>query len=195
MSKFLDHKRRDKRRDSDSDSECEREREEMEMKLFKKFKKMLLCDHELMVAGSNAYANIYNTEAQAIPVNGILTFEFNETLVNFDHLPNTGELVVKSDGIYYGTFYLNVNDPSQWSLFVNGIPQTAATVGTNAGATNFTTFHIVELHAGDVLTTRNYISPKDVILTTNAGGTGAIAGTNAEIIFIKIAPLPRCQKP
>jgi hypothetical protein len=182
MSKTYD--RRDKRHDED-DSDSDDERIE---RLYRKFKKMMICDPELMVCGAECYADIYNTADQLLPQNSSITYEFNDLMAQIEHTPLTGTVTVKKGGIYFILVIVNVNDPAQWTLFVNGVPTAASAAGVNAGATQCSLEHLKALNAGDVLTVNNYLSPKEVSLTVNAGGDGSIASTNAEIILFRIAP-------
>lgn len=187
----------ERRHDSDSDSDEKREERKME-RLYKKMKKMMLCDPELMVTGAETYCDIYNTAAQEIAMGGTVTMEFNDSLVHFEHLPNAGEIIVKKNGIYVVLLSLNINDPTQWTIYVNGIPHAASTAGTNGGAVVFNTHHIMALAMGDIVTVRNYSSPKATTLTVNAGGDGAVGSTNVEFVMYKIAPycppMPKQQK-
>lgn len=183
--------------DSDSDSDGKREDRKME-KLYKKMKKMMMCDPELMVTGAETYADIYNTATQSIAMGGTVTMEFNDSLVHFEHVPNTGDVIVKKNGVYLVLLSLNINDPTQWTIYVNGIPHVPSTAGTNGGAVVFNTYHIMALACGDIVTVRNYSSPKATTLTVNAGGDGSVGSTNAELVFVKIAPycppMPKPQK-
>jgi hypothetical protein len=183
MSRLYDRREERKCHEDEYDSDEER----ME-RLYRKFKKMMICDPELMVQGSEYYADIYNTAPQTVAIDGSVTFEFNDMLSHVEHAPLTSAITIKKSGIYFIFTILNVNDPSQWTLFINGVPATASTAGTNAGATQFQLEHIRALNCGDVLTINNYSSVKEVGLTSNAGGDGTIESTNAEIILFRIAP-------
>lgn len=146
MSKNPEHRKKER---YESDSEDEKFEE---MRMYKKFKKMLLCDPELMLTGIDVIADVYNTAAQTIPVGGIITYEYNDTLLNVDHVPNTGEIVLKKDGLFMIQFAVNTTDPCQFTLFVNGIPHAASTTGINTGATQFFSVHLLALKVGDILT-------------------------------------------
>jgi len=158
-------------------------------------KKLMLCDPELMVSGAECYADIYNTVIETIPISSNVTFEFNNALAQAEHLPNASDLVIKKSGIYLLLNILNVNDPSQWSVFINGIPNAVTTTGLNSGASQTTRTCIVALNCGDVITVRNHVSPKESTLTVNAGGDGTNASVNAHVIVVRIAPYTCPQRP
>jgi len=182
MSKNTEHKGH--RDGDDSDSDYDRR----DLKLYKRMKKLMLCDPELMVTGSECYADIYNTALETIAIDSNVTFEYNNALAQAEHIPNTSDLVIKKSGIYMVLNILNVDDPSQWTIYINGISNAATTTGLNSGATQSTRASILALNCGDIVTIRNHISPKDVALTVNAGGDGTVASVNAHIILVRIAP-------
>jgi len=183
MSRAYDRKER-RRYSDDSDSEDDSRFERM----YCRMKKMMLRDPELMVTGAEAYADVFNTVAQTLPIGGKVTFEFNDTLSHVEHVPSSGDILIKKSGIYLIISSLNLNDPSQWTLFINDVPHASSTVGTNIAASELTLGHIKALNAGDIVSLRNYMSPKDTSLSVNAGGDGTVGSTNAEMVLIRIAP-------
>ena len=191
MSRYNEHKKKERKSDSESDSDCENEEFS---RLYRRIKHKMLCDPELMVGGTDAYADIYNTVTETLPIGSAVTFEFNDTLIGFEHVPSSSEIVACVPGLYFAIYDLCVTDPSQWTLFLNGIPHTSSTQGINTGSVELTSIHTLELNKGDVIDIRNYSSPKGTSLSINVGGDGTIASTNAEIIIFKVAPLCRLLK-
>jgi len=148
----------------------------------------MLCDPDLMVTGSECYADVYNTVPETLAVEAPVTFEYNNMLSQVEHVPNSSDIIIKKSGIYLLINVLNVNDPSQWALFINGIHSSYTTTGLNSGATQSTRMAITPLNCGDVISVRNHVSPKEATLTENAGGDGTHSSVNARVIAVRIAP-------
>jgi hypothetical protein len=183
MSKNIERRDRYHDSDSDSDSECRRD-----LKLYKRMKRLMLNDPELMVTGAECYADVYNTTPQTLAIDESVTFEFNNALAQVEHLPNSSDITIKKSGIYLLINILNVNDPSQWAIYVNDHHAPYTTTGVNAGAVQSTRMAIVPMNCGDVVSVKNHVSPKEASLTENAGGDGTHSSVNARVIAVRIAP-------
>jgi hypothetical protein len=183
MSKNTERRDRYHDSDSDSDSDCRRD-----LKLYKRMKKLMMNDPELMVTGAECYADVYNTVPETLAIEESVKFEFNNALAQVEHLPNSSDITIKKSGIYLLINILNVNDPSQWAIFINDHHAPYTTTGVNGGALQSTRMAIASINCGDVISVRNHVSPKEASLTENAGGDGTHSSVNARVIAVRIAP-------
>jgi hypothetical protein len=100
------------------------------------------------------------------------------------HEPNTAGIEIVDGGDYRVAFSVSGVEPSQFALFVNGVPVPGTTYGSGAGTQQNTGQAIVALEAGDVLTVVNHTSSAAVTLQTLAGGTQT--NTNASVVVEKL---------
>lgn len=84
-------------------------------------------------------------------------------------------------GKYKVAFSVSGVESSQFTLCIDGVPDTKMIYGSGAGTQQNNGQGIITLAAGDVLTLRNHISAAAVTLQTLAGGTQAVE--NASIII------------
>jgi len=134
--------------------------------------------------GLSEYAYIYNLTAQAVPIEADVLFSNNGIITgNITHVPGTATIILGSAGVYSVWFYASALEPSQFTLFQNGVPVPGATYGTETGTSSNPGWIIISA-AGDVLTVRNHTSEIPVALQTFSGGTQV--NTNASILIQRI---------
>jgi hypothetical protein len=188
-------KRKDQKRDSCSSSSSSSSSKSSSSKdskcndLYNYCKKKLLCDDDFMIAGSDAYGSLYSTSIQNLNVAQAVTFEYNQTLLNIDHIPGTPDIYVRKGGVYTFVFVAETNEAAQFGLFINGLPIFSAISGSNTGAGQFIMRQIETLQKNDRITIRNFDSAIGTI-TLNPESGGIVAGTNCELVIQKIASLP-----
>jgi hypothetical protein len=109
--------------------------------------------------------------------NGILT-------AGITHTAGLAPITVTDPGHYKVTFGISSVEPSQFTVFMNGVAISGATFGSGAGTQQNDGQVIVALAAGDVITLRNYTSAAAVTLQTLAGGTQT--SVNASLVLEKL---------
>jgi len=183
-----------KKNDSCSDdySSCSSDNDEDNCKNYCKYKKYLLKDHDLMLAGSDAFISLYSHDEQVVKLSSPILFEHDISAVNVLHIPGRPAIVIQRDGVYL--FYLAIHtlEGNQFTICVNSIPNFTTTVGSNAGAGQSVSEHILALKKDDVVTIRNYQSAIGTVTIPQVVG-GALESANVECKMIKIAPYPNCH--
>jgi len=189
-----DNKKHKKRRNSLSDlgSNSSSDSEDEDCRKYHFYKKYLLRDKDLMLAGCDAFLSAYSTRLQTLQLASPIIFEFNQNNVNIDHKPNTAEIHVRRDGIYAVFLIISTDEASQYTLFINNDPQFQTTVGINSGAGQLVNKHLILMKKDDTLTVRNYVSSKGTVIIPEVIG-GTFPSANVKIMIRKIAPYPNCN--
>jgi len=153
-------------------STCDIKLNKYHEKCCESFKKYLLHNKCLQVAGSPAYINVTSSIAQSLAVNQPLLWELTTIKKDFHHRQCTTSLEVKKDGIYDIFADLITNEPSQLTLFVNGTPDLNTIFGRDSGANRVLMRQFVKLCKGDIVEVRNYESSAGTLHTPlNSGGS------------------------
>ena len=156
-----------------------------DIKLFKKYLEKY-CD--LMPKGSDAYFNIIRTTLTTLNVGDLITFAHSTSLYNVGYQSGTKQVIIEKDGIYVLYLDFCMDKSAQFTIFVNGVPNTTTTNGTNSAEGQSSIRQIVALNKGDILTVVNYSSFLTNISTVpNAGGQ--LIGNAITFSGYKIAPL------
>ena len=141
--------------------------------------------HKKIAYGNQGYISSYNTCRQIIPLEQPLMLYQNKYSKNILHLTGSPNFTVELAGVYIITVDLYMNTPSQFTFFVNGIPDSSTTSGTDSGAGICTVAQIIRLNKGDVVSTINHTSaPGTVIASENAGGS--FVGTNCNFFIFML---------
>lgn len=194
--KNKDRKDRKHRKDSSSDcsdssssssSSCSSEHKFDMNDIYQYFKNRLITDNHLMVTGSNAYLFAGNKENQDIPLLHQVKFENIYLDYNIEITHADSPFFVREDGIYMIFFAMATDASAQFTLFVNGIENPLTRLGTNSGAGQVISRHLVALKKDDNVVIRNYLSQNTVTSQTKSGGL--LDGNDLAAIFVKIAPL------
>ncbi len=153
------------------------------------YKRHLLHDPELMLAGSDAFTNLYNTSSgETIAENAVVPYSTQFTNLNVEYPDPNGTVYVRKDGVYLVQFNLENIAPCQFDVYVNEVPR-PTTTGTNAGAGQLVGDYLIPLRKGDSVAIRNHSSSiTPVVIPVFAGGSAVQA--NVQFILIKIAPYP-----
>jgi hypothetical protein len=153
-------------------SPCDIKLNKYHEKCCESFKKYLLHNKCLQVAGSPAYINVASSTAQLLAINQPLSWELTTLKKEFHHRQCTTSMEVKKDGIYDIFADLITNEPSQLTLFVNGTPDLNTIFGRDSGANRVLMRQFVKLCKGDIVEVRNYESSAGTLHTPlNSGGS------------------------
>lgn len=183
------HRKHGSKSSSCSDSSSSSSKCKNYKKIYRFYKKNLLQDSTLMLAGTDAYASIYHQNEQMIPLAAAVTFDFTQLSNNVDHPPSAPGFHVRKSGVYLFIFYAQVDQPSQFMVFINAVPVFTTTVGQNAGAGELIMRHLLILNKDDAISIRNYSSAGGTItIPISAGGT--LPNTNTGVVIRKIAVHP-----
>lgn len=187
--KFCEYKPEHKKEDCDSDSSSSSSSDKKEHKLKKKFnilKKWMKYDPSLMINGCDAYGSFYCTSEQDVAIEAPVLFSNSQNVLNMTHVLGTGEIKVQKAGVYLFVFVVSTNQACQFTIFVNGVPDTTTTAGINKGANVLQLRQEIELKVGDIVTVVNHTSATgNVKITSNVGGL--LPGINAQLLLTKIS--------
>jgi hypothetical protein len=174
------------KKESSSSSDCEEKYKLCD--IYNYFRNRLLEDNELMVAGSNAYLSAVNNITETIPTNHAVTFNTDVLNYNVDALPLNSPFFVREDGIFILFFVGAVDSACQFTIFVNGVIVPETCVGTNSGAGQVVSRHMLALKKDDNVVVRSYISSANSFKSNLYTG-GSDPGNDLTFIIMKIAPL------
>ena len=168
------------------DSDCEKKHSFND--IYNYFKNRLFEDEQLMVGGSSAYINSINDVGQIVPTN--YAVDFNKTLLNYnvEIVYPESPFYVRESGVYILFFIAQTDSSSQFTVFVNGVLRPNTTVGSNSGAGQVISRHMLHLENNDNLVIRNYISTANSV-TLNSTHGGLQKGCDTTFLLMKIAPL------
>jgi len=169
---------------SSSDSECEYKM----CDIYTYFKNRLLEDKELMVAGSSAYLTCINDQTQVIPTNHALEFNTLVSQSNVDTVNTNSPIFVRESGYYILFISVTVDTACQFTIFVNGVPVPSTCIGTNSGAGQVISRHMLKLHKDDNICVRNYVSTANSVTSKLYAG-GSNPGNDLTLLLMKFAPL------
>jgi hypothetical protein len=156
--------------------------------IYNYYKQKLVCDENLMVYGSNAYINLYSNTTSVLPTYDPVEFDATALNYNIEYSYFGSPTVVRESGIYVIFYSINVDQSSQFSLFINGKYQEYTTAGNNSGAGQALARSMLSLNKNDTVLIRNYISSSNILKSQNNAG-GLIVGNNMTYLLFKIAPL------
>jgi hypothetical protein len=185
------HKHHRKHKHDKSDSEHSKSDCKPKFKLcdiYNYFKNRLIEDEQLMIAGSNAYANSTSTISDTVPNNHIINLNNDVLLYNINRFNADSPFFVRESGIYIFFVAVSTDNSAQFTFFVNGIAIPTTCVGTNSGAGQVVSRHMLYLNKDDNVVVRNYISNVSTVLI-NIGMGGSQLGNSIVMIGFKIAPL------
>lgn len=169
---------------SSSDSDCDEDK----CKIYEYLKRRILTDRSLQAAGSDAHIAVYSQISQTLINSDPIVFQYNQDALNIYHIPNTASVFLRKAGVYSVTWTVTTEEACQFTLFVNGDPVQASTVGKNAGGGQLISRSILQLYMDDVITVRNWNSSQTPIHILEIAGGGQL-NANVELVMNKIAPL------
>ena len=181
-------KHEQKSESSSEDSKCSNKEKCTFEDVYKYYKNQLLLDDCLQVGGSDAYISSYNNTSDNHLISYPVNFANTNLALNIDHPSFNAPFCVRSSGVYMLFFITTVQQASQYTLFINGIPNTISTTGNNAGSGQTIFRQLYKLNKHDTLIIRNYESSASTLISPLYVG-GLLAGNNASFLLMKLAPL------
>ncbi len=173
---------------SSEDSKCSNKEKCTFDDVYKYYKNQLLLDETLQVGGSDTYISSYNNTGDTYNLSYPINFTNNNMLLNVDHPSFNAPFCVRSSGIYLLFFVTSVQQSSQFTLFINGIPNTISTTGNNAGSGQTIFRQMYKFNKDDTLIMRNYESSAGSLISPLYVG-GLLPGNNATFLLMKLGSL------
>lgn len=175
--------------DNDVFEPCQLERDS----LYRKFKEYLLKDDCLTLRGSKAHTLVSSTLLQTLNLEDTVDFNLRGPTKNVFYKTGTDSVTILEDGVYKINFDLQARQPSQFTVYVNNIPNDSTIAGTDSGSGQVSIRQLLQLHKGDVITVKNHSSFLNPVLTTMNPG-GKKPGINVVFILKKLASIPKPKK-
>ena len=155
-------------------------------KTYNLFREYLLNNKCLQVEGSSSLFSLVSDSHQKI-TNGVsVDWTTNQLLRNVHHTQGKPEIVIEQDGIYDIFFDILTNEPSQLTLFINGVADLSTTFGRESGGARCLMRQFIKLNKCDVLTVRNYES-HSTTLTTSINAGGQLVGQSALFMAFRLS--------
>lgn len=156
--------------------------------IYSYFKNRLIEDEQLMIAGSTSYAHSTSTQPELIPANHAIKLNNDFIMYNIDRFSDHSPFFVRESGVYIFFLCLTTDNSAQFTFFVNGLAVQTTCIGTNSGAGQIVSRHMITLNKDDNVIIRNYTSTSpSVIINTNIGGLQV--GNSVVVVVFKIAPI------
>jgi hypothetical protein len=183
------HKEHNKHKSSESSSSSSSEcKEKYKLcDIYTYFKNRLLEDDQLMIAGSDAYLCSVNNLSQVIPNTHAITCNQITLQYNVDNYENLAPYYVRESGVYIIFNLLKTDSSCQFTIFVNGEIKPLTCLGTNSGAGQIVSRHMIKLLKDDSIVIRNYISTAASVKSNLYSG-GLLPGNDISLLIMKIAP-------
>jgi len=141
-------------------------------KCYEKFRCFLLNNKCLQIMGAPAYNNYVTSTPQTLQVGDKYLWEVNTVQKNIEHKQVSTELIIQKDGMYDIFADVITAEPSQITLFINGVADPSTSFGRDSGANRTIMRQFIKLYKGDTVDVRNWKSASaSVTTTTNSGGT------------------------
>ncbi len=161
-------------------------------KCYDQFKSFLLTKKYLQLAGTQAYSAVTNSHHEIVSVGEAVDWAHIVLKSNIGFTQGSDSFRVEEDGVYDLFADLITNEPTQFTIFVNGTPELNTVSGRDSGAGRTLLRQFIELRRGDIISVRNFEAHSgDVNTAINAGGE--LVGQNAQFMLFKLSPL--CIKP
>lgn len=163
-------------------------------KCYEKFKCFLLANKCLQLTGTDSYFNYAALAEQVVQVNDKIQWDLTTLQENVCHRQATTNLVIEKDGIYDIFADIITGEPSQFTLFINDVPDDSTISGRDSGANKCLLRQFVKLNKGDVIDVRNY-SSFSVNVSTSLNSGGRLPGIPAFFMGFKLSNIEEeCKK-
>jgi hypothetical protein len=163
------------------------ETEKENQHLAKKFKKYLARKHCLLARGATCYFDIDSSTSQKLNLGDPVIFQVLNLKKNISFKTGTSLITVHRSGYYYIVVDIALDEPTQFTIFINNIPIPSLTTGVDSGAGQVSISQIIFLKNGDNLKIVNWKSAINPVYTTTNGG-GNQVGINASFAGFMLLP-------
>ncbi|ATZ80198.1 hypothetical protein BMW23_0139 [Bodo saltans virus] len=159
--------------------------------IYELYKHYVLINRKLMPAGADALIETQHRSAANFKLNAPLILPVNTLDFKLKHKTGTGDFIICKDGFYKYTAEFETQEPTQLTIFVNGVANLATTFGSDSGASQGAANNILKLCKGDCVQVRNAWSvgssvDNSIDLDVNPGGN--YVANNLSVSFKRIAP-------
>jgi hypothetical protein len=156
---------------------------------YKAFRQYLLMKKWLQIDGSQAYSSSTASTHQDLLMNDSIYYQTKQlNNLRIDHRQGTTTFKIERDGIYDVFADTITNQPAQFTIFVNNVPNLTTTFGRDSGGNRTLLRQLMKLHCGDVLTVRNYESALGKVVTASNPG-GDSVGQCALFMLFRLSPI------
>jgi hypothetical protein len=160
---------------------------------YEEYVRYLMCHKSFQIRGSQSNASLVGTTLQTLAINQEFLWPTTTHLSEVVHKPGTTTVKIIKSGVYDIFVDIMCNEPSQYALFINGVPNTSTIFGRDSGASRCLLRKKVILNEHDVITVVNYLSSA-VSLTTSINPGGSFIGVNVQFLLFMLYPLEECEK-
>lgn len=158
--------------------------------VYRKFKHYLLEDEKIELEGSEGYYFVSSTVLQTLNLEDSVYFGLQGLHKNTLFKTGTDTVTVLKSGVYNLTFDLQARQPSQFTIYVNNVPNNSTIAGTDSGSGQVSVRQLLELNKGDVLSVKNHSSFLNPVITSMNPG-GKKPGVNTIFTGFRLGPLPK----
>jgi hypothetical protein len=156
---------------------------------YKAFRHYLLMKKWLQIDGAQAYASACISPHQDLFIGSPIYFQSKQVEnLRIEHRQGSTTFKVERDGIYDVFADVITNQPAQFTIFINNIPDLTTTFGRDSGGNRTLVRQFMKLQCGDVLTIRNYESALGKVVTSSNPG-GNFVGQNALFMLFRLSPI------
>ena len=159
---------------------------------YEDYVRYLMCHKCFQIRGSQNNVSLTGTTLQTLTVNQEFLWPTTNYIHDVVHIPGTTTVKVIKSGLYDIFVDIMCNEPSQYALFVNGVPNVSSIFGRDSGASRCLLRKKLLLNENDVITVVNYLSSA-VSLTTAINPGGATISMNVQFLLFMLYPLDECD--
>jgi hypothetical protein len=133
-----------------------------------------------------------------IPIDYAINYSTNALVKNMYHRQGDNYALVEKSGLYDISVDNITDEPAQWTVFINNIPEPTVIFGRESGAARVHVRQILKLNHGDKVDIRNHTSNAGTLHSAvNPGGN--YPGINKSFSLILLTPTcepetkPHCE--
>ncbi len=159
----------------------------------------------MQLIGSPAYFSTTSSFKEEIQANETFHWPSNVVIKNTTHQQGREFFVIEKSGIYDIFADICTDEPLQFTLFINGVPEPSTVFGRDSGANRCLMRQFVKLMKGDMIEIRNYSSYIGTVHTASNAGGNFIGKNSLFMAFLLYAlheekphshpPSPKPHKP
>jgi hypothetical protein len=155
-------------------------------RFYSDFKRWLILNN--IAIGFDAFAGIFNNSRQVIKLEKPMVLYIDKFLKNIIHIQGTTDVIIQKAGTFLIHVDCYADSASQFTIFINGVPNVTTTSGTDSGSGLCSLRQIIlDLKKGDIFTVVNHSSGVGSVTTSeNQGGTAV--GINVNFILMMLKP-------